>query len=298
MNTPTGDAQYRDVSEATIVSMTEAAMADQRRDEGLRVVCHKGRYWQETSRGFYQSVHWLARLTADEATKPTRRCWGFRATLKGEEAADANGTMPVHMLSGVADYTEKSIPAKRRSDLRKSRRLVKIVQLRAAGILEAQGYEVAASAAKRTGHRFPPERQQYCASVGPLVSDPNHVVLAGLVEERLAGYLTGYAVQDVAYIETVVIATEYLRTAVGTALTFDFVQVCRRSEATIGHITYGLHCPEDPNLGVFKGGMGFPVVQIPSRVSIPALLRIIIRWRNRGEFYRLTGVGSRRPDGR
>src|SRR3954447_12884380 len=51
------------------------------RELGREVVLHRGRWWVRVVPGFYQPVHLLARMRPDEATRPTLRCWGLRASL-------------------------------------------------------------------------------------------------------------------------------------------------------------------------------------------------------------------------
>jgi hypothetical protein len=282
------DSQFRDVSETVLASLSEAEMAQWCLEQGACVSRHHGRYWLKTHWGFYQSVHWLACLKADEAIKPSLSCWGFRATLHAEAAAAANGTMPVYLLSDLPAYSMEHLPAKRRTDLRKCRNQVRIVQVMDPQILTSQGYDVAVSAAVRTGRGRPSGRDQYMASIDGVVRNRRRIVLAGLVGESLAGYLTGYAVENVAYIETVMLATEHLPTAVGTGLVFDFVQICRRQPA-LQQVVYGQHSIEDSKLTVFKEGMGFPVTNIPCRAWIAPILKSYIRWRYPHKFYRLTG---------
>jgi len=287
------DEGFQDVSAAVIIPRTEQQVAESAQEGGLEVVCHRGRYWQKRYHGFYEPVHWLARLEQSEATRPARGCWGFRTTLCDSAAGAANGVMPVHMLSGLSDYTMENLPAKRRSDLRKSRKQVTIVQLTSHRILEEQGYEVEASALQRIAPDLLRDRRSYLAalSTSTFQGGHRHVILAGLVQDKLAGYLTGYAVQDTAYINSVRIATQYFPTAVGTALAFDFVQVCKRSGG-IRHVVYGQHSIENRPLSFFKEGMGFAVTAIPSRVWILPVFRAFIRWWSPAKFYRLTGLGA------
>ncbi len=80
---------------AVLVSMTETEMASWRCAQGAHVVYHRGRYWEEVRPGFYQPLHWLARLSTEQATRPALLCWGFRAALNEDDAAVANGSMIV-----------------------------------------------------------------------------------------------------------------------------------------------------------------------------------------------------------
>ena len=114
------------------------------------------------------------------------------------------------------------------------------------------------------------------------------VVLAGLIDEKLGGYLCGKAIGGTAYIDTVLLATEALPTNIGTGLVFDFVQRCKQS-GQVAEVVYGLHTPEDPRLVAYKENMLFPVVRVPTRVwMLPGIGSALRRWKP-GVHYRLTG---------
>lgn len=284
------DLQMREFSEAVLVSMTEAELASWQREQGAHVVCHRGRYWKETRPGFYEPSHRMARLSAEEATRPVPLlCWGFRGALCEDDAAAANGSLPVHLLSNLEGYDLQRLPSKRRNDVRKCRKLVKIVELTGPALLQEQGYEVVLSALKRTGHAKAPSKEDYLANVAGYTTPRRRLVLAGLIGTKLGGYFTGHAVNGTAYIDSVYIATEVLPTSIGSGLVFEFVQVCRRS-SEIREIVYGQHTPEDRALCVFKEGIGFPLKHVPTKVGMNPIIRKFICWRRPHVYYRLTGV--------
>ncbi|HRB82182.1 MAG TPA: hypothetical protein PK614_07960 [Nitrospira sp.] len=279
---------FLNAEEVVVNSMTEEQWAETLRRQGKHVISHRGRYWMELVAGFYEPIHWLAALTENEATRPRFGCWGFRTRLKEAPPGLANGTMPVQLCSNVADYGEQSLTPGRRNHLRRCRKRIRIVQLKDACLLRDQGRRVMLSAIRRTDYGHAPEQEAYCSEVDVLVRDPHMVVLAGLAGDQLAGYMIGYAVGDVAYIQNIFLATEFLNTYVGTGLPFEFVLACRRT-GMIHQVVYGLHSVEDPRLCTFKAGMGFPPVYLPSRVSLPPVVSTILRYRYPYKFYRLTG---------
>lgn len=284
------DLQMREVSKAVLSSMTEAELANrQREQEGVHVVCHRGRYWRETSPGFYEPSHRMARLSAEQATPPVPLlCWGFRAALCEDDAAVANGSIPIHLLSNVEGYDLQGLSSNRRYHLRKCRKLVELVELANPALLQEQGYEVVLSALKRTAHKKAPSREDYLADIADYTSPGRRLILAGLIGTKLGGYITAHAVNGTAFIDKVYLATEALLTHIGTGLVFEFVQVCRRS-GEIREIVYGLHTPEDSALSVFKEGMGFPVKHVPTKVQMNPIIGKFICWRYPHVYYRLTG---------
>lgn len=284
------NSQTRDVSEAVLSSMTEEEFAKYSRHKGNHVVHHRGRYWEETFPGLYQPVHLLARLSAEQVTRPSLLCWGFRAALSEDDVAAANGSIPVHLLSNVEDYSLETLASKRRNQLRKCCKLVKIVQVIGPALLQEQGYEVLVSSLQRTNnpYRKMPSREDYLAEIADWNTHKNELIIAGLIGDKLGGYLTGYAVDGIGYMESVDLLTEALATNISTGLYFEFVQACRRS-GKIREIVNSPHMPEDPALGNFKEGMGFPVKHIPTKVRMNPIIEKYIRYRRPRGYYRLTG---------
>lgn len=282
--------QSGDVGEYVVSPMTAEEAAEERRREGRRVVYRRGQYWSDGPyRGFFSPVHPMRRLEPGETTRPTLNCWCFRAALAEGHEASANATIRVHMLTDLANYSPSTLNGKRRWHLKKSRSRIQVVRILEPSILEREGYEVVVSMRQRTKWQRIPDRRNYAASLQRLFSNQRNLVLAGLTEEgRLAGYMVGYAIEDTAFYGAVFLATEHLSTDIGTALSFEFAQACRRS-GDIRQVVYGLYTQEDRNLGVFKTEMGFPVVDLPARLwMVPALQRYI-RWRDPGKYSRLTG---------
>lgn len=294
---------FREIASAQLTPASEKQYAGWHEQIGQPVTLCRGRYWKSMARGFFEPIHWMARLRSGEVSRPATACWGFRASLHEDASGRANSALPMNLLSDLEHYTMENLPAKRRTDLRKCRKTVSIVQLlpeAGAGaragqgtgpaIYREQGYDVASSAARRTGVVGPGDRQQYQRTdVEAFPNQPFQIVIAGIVGGRLGGYVKAYAVEDVAYLFKVKIATEFLPTAIGTGLTFEFVQLCRRTPG-IRHVVYGLHSPEDPRLVAFKEGMGFKSLGIPSYLWMLPGLRLLLRWRRPYPFYRLSGI--------
>jgi Acetyltransferase (GNAT) domain len=278
----------RPASEAVVRPLTEEALAAWREERGERVLERGGRFWRMSRPGFWEPVHWLARLRAAEARRPAP-CLGFRAVLREEDSGAANASLAAHVLGPVPDWGPHLLSKNRRYRLRKAGRLVELVELTDAALLEAQGHEVVVSSLERTGADKPPSREDYLRSLaregigGPLT------VFAGLQDGRLAAYLSGWAVGGTAYFQRLHIRTEALATQVGTALVFAFVEACQRG-GEVGEIVNGLHSPEDESLSAYKEGIGFPVRRYPARVwFVPGAIPLLRRVRP-STAYRLTGA--------
>jgi len=281
-------AEFVDASEVVIRPSTEAEFADAAMKRGKKVIQRTGGYWMETVPGFFEPIHWLARMRIEDVKRPCPICWGYRSTLHMDDARHANGYMPIHLLDDLDNYGEANLPSKRRNHLCKSRKAVQVVQVLDPRPLLDQGYDVLKSAVARTHHGSVPAFDQYCRNVRRQIEDSRSITLAGLVNGKIGGYVVLSAVDDVVYIDTVLLATEYLPTDIGTALAFETVQVSRRC-SQIKNVVYGLHSREDPRLGVFKEGMGFKVRFWPVKYQIPQTMLWLIGWRWPDKLYRLTG---------
>jgi hypothetical protein len=274
---------------ATLTSLTENQMAEWRREQGRHVVEHEGRWWWASRAGFYRPIHLLARLRADEAERPTAACWGFHATLRDEDAERANAILPTHRVTDLDAFDESHLSSNRRYQLRKARRLVELLHLTGPTLLREQGHEVVRSAVERTGFGDAKSSENYVRDVEISLRPNRRFVLAGVSDGTLAGYVEGYAVGSVAYLEDLLIATEALTTNVSSALQFEFAQAARRA-AGIRELVHGIRAPDDEKLTMYKERLGFPVQPVPAKVSmLPGAARII-RWRAPASFYRLTGI--------
>jgi hypothetical protein len=280
--------QVRDTSAAAFAVITEKELAESKRAEGVRVIEHAGHYWEQSGApGFFQPVHLLTRLTPEEATRPTPFSWGFRAALTPECAGAANGTIPIVRLDNLEDYDFDSLSSNRRTKIRKSQRLVRLVQLTGPELLLEQGYEVVIDALSRTKHKAPPSREDYAEQVKQYFRGGHWLVLAGVIDGKLGGYVDGYAVDGVAYGGSAYYATWALPSNLSTSLVFEFAQVCRRL-GTVRTLVNGLH--ENAQLSQFKDDMGFVVEHIPIKWDMNVFARSFIRWRRPHAFYRLTGT--------
>jgi hypothetical protein len=269
--------------------LTEAAFASMREEEGARVVERDGRYWEMPFPGFYQPIHWLARFRADAVRRPAWSCWGYRAALTEEDAHLANGSVPLHLLTHIDQFTERGLNESRRRDLRKCRRQVEFRRLRDPSLLLEQGWGVFRSAQLRVPHGRPLTRDEYQLRIEHRVPDPRRVFVAGLVDGRLAGYMEAYAVDGALYTHELFVATEHVRTGIGTGLYVETMEIGARA-GTIREICNGIHAPERPGIKAFKDTLGSTVVQVPARIAMPVPIGAYVKARRPLTYYRLTGL--------
>ncbi|RKH58447.1 hypothetical protein [Corallococcus llansteffanensis] len=281
--------QLRDATEAHFTCLTEREFAERQREEGARVISHRGRYWTQLGApGFFQPIHMLARLTPEEATPPTLLAWGYRAALTPETASAANGMLPVVRLKDLDTYDMDRLTSNRRNKLRKAQRLVRIVQLTGPALLLEQGYGVVREALARTQHKQPPTLDEYLKDVRKYFISDHWCVLAGLIDGKLGGYADGYVVDGVAYGINAYYASWALPTNISTGMNYAFAQLCRRLKG-VTTLVNGLHAREVPELVQFKDDMGYVVDSIPIKWGMNPVAQALIRWRRPHAYYRLTG---------
>ena len=255
--------------------MTEAEYAGYLASSGKKIVRHRGRYWQDHPTGFFHPIHYMARLSKREATRPSPLCWGFRTTLRDEDAPSANGALPVHLLSDLENFDLSRIKQSRRTKIRKCWKSVELVDVVTPDMLTDQAYEVVCSDHARHGWGDLPTREAYQAKIDRFFKW-KLVTLAGFVDGKLGGFVVGLGVGTTAYIEDIQVHSDALNTGIASGLLYEMIQVCRRSPG-IKEVVHALHAREKESLCYFKEHMGFKITPIPSRVWLAPFTRGIIR---------------------
>jgi hypothetical protein len=274
-----------------IQAVSEREYAGWRRGEGHKVIERRGRFWQETFPGFYETVPYLARMTADEAQRPTWRSWGFRAALEDHDSQEASGFMTFFLLRNLTDFGMHSLHPKRRNTLRKCLKTTAVVQLTDASLLRAQGYEVYLSYATRVGVRRPLSHAGYLHMVNQWFEDARRLIIAGILDGHLLGYAGSFAVGPMVYIDQVHVSSSALPTDVSTALYFETLDVCRRSG--VGReACSGIYRAENQGLATFKRLMGFDLVKVPIRFQVPKVVEAYLRRRRPDTYHRFYGSSS------
>lgn len=288
---------------ASVRPLDERGLADWRVGRGERVVERRGRFWRMSRPGFWEPVHWLAELRAEEAVRPAAG-FGFRAVLDPADAGAATGAMPMHVLEEIDTWGPERYRKSRQHRLRKAARLaaessaplsstiladgVELVEITAPEALERQGYDVLLSSLARTGAGAAPSRESFVGSLAREGIGGPMTVLGGFRDDRLVAFMSGWAAGRTAYSQAIHIRSDALSTQVGTALVFAFVEACRRSGA-IDRVVNGLHSPEDESLTSYKEGIGFALRRFPAVVRILPGLAPALRHLRPYVAYRLTG---------
>ena len=243
---------------------------------------------------FWQPVHWLARLSAAEVGRPHPLCLGYASAVRSGDESAAAGSMPLHLLDGddLRTYDISALPSKRRNQLRKAWKTVKVVEMHDPIPHLHRLFKVTCSAIERFRGSGLPEFERLATGLQRRVREDGDLLVGGFVDGTLAGYFLVGCVEGVAYIDQVMLDTEYLASDIGTGLTYETVMVLKR-HGCIREVVYGRHTPERPQLSTFKEGMGFRVVSYPLKYWLSPFLRLYLAWRAPEKLYRLTGIMPR-----
>lgn len=275
---------------AVLPVLSEAEAAARARELGREVVLHRGRWWMRVVPGFYQPVHLLARLRPDEATRPTLKCWGLRASLAPDFAASANGSIPVHVLPDPRGYDIGRLAPSQRRKLRKHAAEFDIVALDRPDILLEQGYLIMREAHARNARVPLPERRQFERWAVSYFSPRRGLVLAALRHDRLLAFNTNSAVDGVAYGDTAYANAEGRRYALTTCLFHAFATVVSRCPS-VDTLVDGLYARENHGLCHFKHALGLRVAHLPAQVWFARPAASLLRYARPHAYYRLTGRG-------
>lgn len=259
------------------------ALADSLISQGIDVVERDGTFWVSDGRaGFFRPLHKVWRLRGQDLKRPHWSSLAYVAVLASVDQSYANAKLGVHMLVDPHAFAIAKLPETRRRNLKKCRRLVEIGRLTDPELIARDGFAVHQSAMQRTGYGF----SEYASPEGyrewmvRRASDLGRIVLVGLIDGQLVGYLEGWIVEnrgfDTAYINTLTLHSDHLSSQVGTGLVVDFIEICK-CLPTVAEIVYGYEVEGDSALERFKQGMGFPVFHLPSHIWMLGPGRHLVR---------------------
>jgi hypothetical protein len=281
---------YPDASQAVITPITEEELAQRLDRDDVRIRLFRGRYWR-TRRGWWEPVHPLARLVRHEIGRPGL-AWGYRAALEDASPSVADAAIPVHLMADVVGWSEASLPRDARRSVRRAASSgIRIVRLTDVRLLADQGYAIALDWSRRVPLPVAmPSRDAYVAGLERSMAN-GRLMLAAVIDDRLVGYSSARAVDDVAYFQEIKVATEDLRLGVTAALDRATILAIQRDPA-VRWASMGPHEPEWPTLTTFKNRNGFPVVSVPAVAWIAKPVELYLRARRPLSWYRLSGRAS------
>ena len=265
-------SQTEAVGFSTVPVVSEAQFSVLRRPDAVE---YKGRFWRpaDASKGLiYIPVNPLAVIKPEEAGFPVAASLGYRATVDG---AESNAVSHVHVMRELDSFGIDKIPNKyMRRDLRAVIRDPKVRVYMPTpenpGLLIEQAAQLHASSS--AVQEYSPfgrhTREAFEAGLDASgFNSGNLLILAGLVEGKLAGYVTGLAVGDTAIAEMLVVGDSYKSTNVGTRLMYAFIEACQRTEGVDQIYNWRVE-PSKPGISQYKERLGFPATAVPATVVL------------------------------
>lgn len=265
-------SQTEEVGLSKVPVVTEAQFSLLRRPDAVE---YKGRFWRpaDASKGLiFIPVNPLAVIKPEEAGFPVAASLGYRATVDGIEP---NAVSYLHIMRDLESFSIDKIPNKyMRRDLRAVIRDPNVSVFRPTpenpGLLVEQGAQLHASSS--AVQEYSPfgrhTRQAFEAGLETSgFNSGNLLILAGLVEGNLAGYVTGLAVDNTAIAEMLVVGDSYKSTNVGTRLMYAFIEACQRTEG-IDQIYNWRVEPSKPGISQYKERLGFSATEVPATVVL------------------------------
>ena len=272
---------------ADVPVLTEDELGLWRREQGHRIVRHRGRLWWD-HRGLCRLLHFAAAIPADLVGRPTARCWAYHAPLQESDRALANATAPLHLVEDVATFDQRRVDSTARKQLRRCHDTMRLVRIDEPDVLLTQGWDVFSQNARRLGLDREVTEARYLAAVRPLVSDPRMVVVGAMEGDRLLGYQETFAADGIAYLREIRLSDEAMSRHVSGFLYFETIQLYRRTQK-VTKVCAGLPLLERPGVTEFKRRWGIPLLELPARFWAPAPARQILRRMNPDAFYWATG---------
>ena len=266
----------RDINESVLTPFSEAKCAEWKQSRGKHIIEKDGYYLQQVKKGFYQSSNVLAQCPYEDISMPAWNAWGVRIALPPEDTAKANMNYHFYMLHGddLLNYELSTLSSNRRNQVRRSFKRCQYYELLDKQLLLDQGYGVFTDCASRIGRTYVRPEDEFLLKCGNFINDGenHHMVLIGLVDGMLAGFIEAYAVEGVAYLETANFLSSALSSYVSVGLHYHIIRICKESPE-IHTLIHGQVTYHTESLRTFKNSMQFKEIQVPAAVKISPLLQ-------------------------
>ena len=273
-------SQTEEVTSARVPVLSEKRFAQLRRPDAIE---HHGRWWRpaDASKGLlYVPVNPLAIIKKEEASFPTIISLGYRATIEG---IGPNASVHLHILRDLENFSPARMNKFTRRDLGRVARNpeIKITKLTRDNLMTFVDQAPEVNASSSAVQEYAPGSNQTCKSfeVGLEAAGFHYgelLIFAGLVNDRLAGYVTGMAIDNTAIAEMLVVSDEYKATNIGSRLMYALIQAAQRTEGIDQIYNWSVE-PSKPGISQYKERMGFPAIAVPSTVVLRKGLQSVFK---------------------
>jgi ribosomal protein S18 acetylase RimI-like enzyme len=259
--------------------LTEQEFAEYRKSIGRYIEVYKDIYFEARLPGFWQPAALLRRCSYANLPPLTLTRWGVHVVLRQEDSQYANGSMSVHLLKRLQDYSVAKLKRVSRKEITAASSRYEIVV--GGDVSKSDAYEVYSSTVSRTifldkahprklknieEYRKYLEKHVY-GSAKPLL-------LTAHFEEEIVGFIWGYVIDKTAYLKELYVHNEHHKYGVARLLYHRCLLILQELEG-VEEVFSGRDWTERPGINFFKESMGFPLVCLPVYLKLNPLVRYI-----------------------
>lgn len=249
-----------------------------------------GRWWYSPRPGLAWLVDCYATIPRGSARPPLAGSFlAYQHVVP--DAGQANSQLVINTVLDVPTYGPASIPAKRRSSVRKSFKQCAVELLTGR---DEQAFEQCRQAwndlTQRTGWRHAVGRREFHETLARMMELPGVSVLVGRDREsgQVAGFNMVKIIGDTAYVDTIAARTDMLRLGVNEALIYTFVASAARLPG-VRRAHYAIRSYVSA-LEFFKQSMGFTPVPFPAYTHFRGPTGLVLRTCLPAKYRRMIGA--------
>jgi len=275
------------ISTVRVHNMNVKELVEADRKLGMKFHFSGGIWWREVKPLFYQPAMITTRIAPGAASPHLWSSLGGYYHM-APDGAESNGAITANEISDPVGYDLKSLKRKR-NQIQRALGFFRIQPVTSLQDLLTSGYDVYVDWEQRIGdvrtRRSNPET--YRRWVKSVLEHPYGLVLGAYAEERLAAFMTIYAMDGVANCSKIFAHSDFHQQTPSSALLFAFVKIAGNNPE-IRRVWHGLR-HTNPSLQRYKAVMGFDLVSYPAYIRIRAGIRPLVRWCFPSEYRRLMG---------
>lgn len=269
--------------------LSEMEYAAHLQQERIRIAKFGDQFWRFVAPGMVQPLHLLAGVSAQDFQLVSKKVLGAQArSLDGS----GNGTIPVHLLSDLQNFSPSEYSAVVRRHLRKAREdfFLETDQDSSDTLLD-QYYRIYHSANERTG-RSSAGRDLFLKSWHRRLTSRMgcFICCREQVSSQVVGFLWGFVVRDAGYLHTVAVHSDYMSSNINSFLVDGMLWHFKT--AGVRWVSMGQHFRERQGIVEYKRRLGFPVVPLPAFTTLFRPLEVAMRIIVPHKLYRFQGSSS------
>jgi hypothetical protein len=281
------EQNFATMSSVCLHNMTAEETVQADRGLGIRFHFCDQVWWREVKPFFYQPALATVRLEPGTCRPHLLSALGGYYHMV-PDGSESNGTVVANEISDPVGYDLRSLKRKRGQILR-ALAAFRIAPVGDLQDLLGSGYDVYLDWEQRIGEvrTKRSSRAAFGRWVKSVFEHPYGMVLGAYKGDRLAAFMTSYAIDGVANCSKIFSHSEFSQQTPSSALLYAFVKIASNN-AEIRRVWHGLR-HTNPSLQRYKAAMGFELVSYPAHIRLRAAVRPVVRWCFPMQYQRLMG---------